>query len=69
MNIFVLDYDPRVAAQMMCDKHVVKMIVEGCQMLSTIHRLGGAEEDFLYKKSFMNHPCTVWARSSSHNYI
>ena len=33
MNIFVLDKDPYVAAQMMCDKHVVKMILEGCQML------------------------------------
>jgi len=69
MNIFVLDNDPRIAAQMMCDKHVVKMIVEGCQMLSTIHRIGGSNETFLYKQSFMNHPCTVWARQSSHNYI
>ena len=69
MNIFVLDYDPRVAAQMMCDKHVVKMIVEGCQMLSTVHHLGGCNETFLYKKSFMNHPCTVWSRASSHNYL
>ena len=69
MNIFILDYDPRVAAQMMCDKHVVKMIVEGCQMLSTVHHLGGCNETFLYKKSFMNHPCTVWSRASSHNYL
>lgn len=38
MNIFVLDNDPRVSAQMMCDKHVVKMIVESAQMLSTVHR-------------------------------
>lgn len=38
MNIFVLDKDPVVSAQMMCDKHVVKMIVESAQMLSTSHR-------------------------------
>lgn len=38
MNIFVLDYDPMLAAQNMCDKHVVKMIVETAQMLSTAHR-------------------------------
>ena len=44
MNIFVLDKDPRVAAQMQCDKHVVKMIVESAQMLSTAHRvLDGTE--------------------------
>ena len=39
MNIFYLDKDPVVAAQLQCDKHVVKMIVESAQMLSTAHRL------------------------------
>jgi len=39
MNIFVLDEKPTTAAQMMCDKHVVKMIVESAQMLSTAHRV------------------------------
>ena len=39
MNIFVLDDDPTIAAQLQCDKHVVKMIVESAQMLSTVHRM------------------------------
>lgn len=39
MNIFVLDEQPEIAAQMMCDKHVVKMIVESCQLLSTAHHV------------------------------
>lgn len=39
MNIFILDKDPIVAAQLQCDKHVVKMIVESAQMLSTAHRM------------------------------
>ena len=39
MNIFVLDTDPVKAAQQQCDKHVVKMIVESAQMLSTAHRI------------------------------
>ena len=39
MNIFVLDINPKTAAQMQCDKHVVKMIVESAQMLSTAHRM------------------------------
>jgi hypothetical protein len=39
MNIFVLSKDPIKAAQLQCDKHVVKMIVESAQMLSTTHRL------------------------------
>jgi len=39
MNIFRLDNDPVIAAQLQCDKHVVKMIVESAQMLSTAHRV------------------------------
>jgi hypothetical protein len=39
MNIFVLDNDPRTAAMQHNDKHVVKMILEGAQLLSTAHRI------------------------------
>ena len=39
MNLFVLDKHPVVSAQLQCDKHVVKMIVESAQMLSTVHRM------------------------------
>jgi hypothetical protein len=39
MNIFILHEDPIKAAQDQCDKHVVKMIVESAQMLSTVHRM------------------------------
>ena len=39
MNIFYVDKDPIVAAKMLIDKHVVKMIVESAQMLSTAHRM------------------------------
>ena len=44
MNIFHLDNDPKIAAQMMCDKHVVKMIVEYAQLMSTAHRVLDGEE-------------------------
>ena len=39
MNLFVLHQEPEIAAQMQCDKHVVKMIIESAQMLSTAHRV------------------------------
>jgi len=39
MNIFFLDTDPKTAAQQHCDKHVVKMIIEYAQLLSTAHRI------------------------------
>ena len=39
MNIFYLSKNPVEAAQMSCDKHVVKMILESAQLLSTCHRV------------------------------
>lgn len=39
MNLFILDTCPVKAAQLQCDKHVPKMIVESGQMLSTAHRM------------------------------
>ena len=39
MNIFYLHEDPVRSAQLHCDKHVVKMIIEYAQMLSTAHRM------------------------------
>ena len=73
MNIFYLDKDPMIAAQMMCDKHVVKMILESAQMLSTAHRvLDGdvyADSVGLYKTAHKNHPSTIWTRASVHNYM
>ena len=73
MNIFAVDNDPKISARQLCDKHVVKMIVEGCQMLSTNHRLHSSHILYpgneLYKQSFQNHPCTIWARYSADNYL
>ena len=39
MNIFYLDHDPVTAARAMTDKHIVKMILESAQLLSTAHRV------------------------------
>ena len=49
MNIFVLDEQPIHAATMHNNKHVVKMIVETAQLLSTAHRIiDGVETDATY---------------------
>ena len=39
MNIFYLDHDVTKCAEMHNDKHVVKMILEYAQLLSTAHRV------------------------------
>lgn len=50
MNIFYLHQDPETCAQMHNDKHVVKMILEYAQLLSTAHRvIDGIEEQALSK--------------------
>lgn len=72
MNIFYLDNNPTSAARMQCDRHVVKMILESAQLLSTAHReLDGddwADQQGLYKRTHKNHPSAVWARCSADNY-
>ena len=64
MNIFILNEDPEIAVQELCDKHVVKMILETAQMLCSAFPQGEAP----YKRTHYNHPCSVWTRKSLDNY-
>jgi hypothetical protein len=67
MNIFYLSRDPVEAASLQCDRHVVKMILETAQLLSTAHvELDG--EQVAYKATHKNHPSAVWVRSSLDHY-
>ena len=66
MNIFVLDSDPRIAAEQHCDKHVVKMLLETVQLLSTACVIHGAPAP--YKATHRKHPCTIWVAASKANY-
>ena len=68
MNIFVVDNDPVTAAKQLCDKHVVKMILESAQMLCTAHHHYGNGDNVPYKKAHYNHPSTVWTRENCENY-
>jgi len=68
MNIFYLDRDPTKAAKYQYNKHVVKMILESAQMLCTAHHVYGNPDDVPYKQAHLNHPSTIWARSSRPNY-
>ena len=69
MNIFYLDRNPTRCAAMHCDKHVVKMILEYAQLLSTAHHeIDGEPSVECYKPTHRNHPSAVWARSNRSNY-
>lgn len=54
--------NPAEAARLQCDKHVVKMVLETAQILSTVLRGLGVEDDRLYKPTHKNHPCVKWAQ-------
>ena len=66
MNIFATNLNPYKAAAVQIDKHVVKMCVESLQMISAIMHLLGINAP--YKSVMLNHPCTIWTRSSLDNY-
>lgn len=73
VNIFCLDKDPVKAAQYHVDRHVVKMILETAQLLSTAHRvlddpISKDFDDLLYKATHVNHPSAKYVRSSSFAY-
>jgi len=77
MNIFVTSPWPAESAICLPDKHIVKMPLECCQMLSIvasewyhnygpIHKKDGTPYNTI-KGAFRNHPCTQWAAESIHN--
>jgi len=68
MNIFYLDSDPQLCAQYHCDKHVVKMILETAQILSTALHLNGMNDSWLYASTHENHPCVQWAAANQTNF-
>tara|TARA_R110000824_G_scaffold131664_5_gene293888 strand:+ start:847 stop:1332 length:486 start_codon:yes stop_codon:yes gene_type:complete len=73
MNIFYVNENPTDAAICLPDKLVVKMPLESAQMLSTAHRVLDGDERAdslgLYKTAMKNHPCTIWVRETSDNYM
>jgi hypothetical protein len=77
MNIFVTDPNPHASARCLPDKHVVKMPLESCQMLSivyskwyydwgTVPKQDGCDYS-TEKGAFRNHPCTKWAAENIYN--
>lgn len=66
MNIFILDNNIPKCARYHADRHVVKMILEGAQMLcSVLHQQGLAAP---YRATHARHPCTLWAGASLENW-
>src|SRR6056300_141967 len=82
MNIFFLSMSPSEIADMSCDQHVVKIILEICQMLYTAWYFSGESHIVAdcapfnknntargYRPAHKGHPMTMWVASSRANYI
>jgi len=73
MNVFVTEHCPYKSAEVLPDKHIVKMPLETCQMLAVVYSKWYFNwgDELLHKKdgspyntkkgAFRGHPCTVWA--------
>jgi len=75
MNIFVLHENPRKAAQMHCDRHVVKMVTESAQLLCFAHYVANDDKrwvkrhvKFKLNKGHAAHPCTLWMLEDPRHY-
>lgn len=68
MNIFFLWMDVEQCAAAHTDRHVVKMILETCQLLCSVYHVTCPDVRVPYKLTHKNHPCAVWARTSLENY-
>lgn len=85
MNIFVLDSDPAVAATLLCDQHVGKMLLEACQLLCNAYPepTGSLRQQWLdstpqersrlallpYQHTHVKHPCSLWASTAMCNWV
>jgi hypothetical protein len=81
MNIFFLSWKYNECAELYCDQHVVKILLEVVQMLYTAHWTNSKPGWNLnapltkngksngYKQAHPKHPTTIWVGSTKANYM
>lgn len=79
MNIFFLSWNIKKCVRWYFNSHVIKMIIEYAQLLSTAHWYldnnnnnknieHWFENGLIYKQTHINHPCSIWIREHINNY-
>lgn len=68
MNIFCTSSCPIESAKFLDNVRVNKMLLESAQLLSAALRLHGYTGSDVYKISHLNHPSSVWTRTTRGNY-
>lgn len=78
MNIFILDMVHQKNVECYVKKHMTKMPLETVQLLSSAILIAAEEKqaaipdylsDCLYKKTHINHPCSIWTRKTKQNFL
>ena len=67
MNIFYLNHDPKICAQMHNDSHCSKMIIEYAQLMSTAHRYLDGEQ--YYGKTANGRKIARWKLNSDLEHV
>jgi len=78
MNLFLIDLLIESSVKSLCDKHVVKMILETAQVLwcawhfhtdkNVLDRVESHYNIKPYKKTHTNHPISIWIREHVNHY-
>lgn len=71
MNLFFLAKSLEDSTEALCDKHVVKMILETTQLLYTAWHCSESpipSDEGVYKKTHANHPTAKWVRANKYHY-
>lgn len=58
---------PELCAQYHCDQHVVKMVLESAQIISTVGHKFGLKPP--YRSTHKNHPAVLWAGDNNSNLL
>ena len=76
MNIFFLSMSIKRCVRYYFDKHVIKMILEYTQLLSTCYFILNQDlakqylnDNLIYKPTHINHRCNIWIRQHYNNYM
>ena len=69
MNIFATYSCPVRSARSLDDQRVVKMILEGCQMLATAAAVNNKWTTYYPHPTHQNHPCLKWVADKRDNFL
>lgn len=70
MNIFASSECPIQSALWLDDKRKNKMILESCQIMSSVVRRHDPDTTLMvYHQTHIHHPCTIWAGDSRANFL